>query len=109
MTNKKKLILLIVWTVISMSVYLMLCVPYDVGILMAYIIVASILIVAFTILNRGFEKQPKSDDPKEQKRQNLATTCALIALPLIFSVLLDVMLSSFGYSLPQIVFNLLYS
>ena len=109
MTNKKKLLLLIVWTVISMLVYLMLCVPYDVGILMAYIIVASILIVAFTILNRGFEKQPKSDDPTEQRRQRLATLCALLALPLIFSVLLDVMLSSFGYSLPQIVFNLLYS
>lgn len=109
MSNKKKLILLIVWTVISMSVYLLLCVPLDVGILMAYIIIASLLIVAFTILNRGFEKQPKSDDPKEKRRQALATTCALIALPLIFSVLLDVMLSSFGYSLPQIVFNLLYS
>ena len=66
MTNKKKLLLLIVWTVISMSVYLMLCVPYDVGILMAYIIVASILIVAFTILNRGFEKQPNKEDKDSQ-------------------------------------------
>ena len=109
MSNKKKLILLLIWTIVSMSTYLLLCVPYDVGILMAYIIVASVLIVAFTILNRGFEKQPKSDDPKEQRRQNLATTCALLALPLIFSVLLDVMLSSFGYSLPQMVFNLLYT
>ncbi len=108
MTNKKKLILLLVWAIISISVYLLLCVPYDIELLMAYISISSILIVAFTILNRGFDKKPKSNDPKEQKRQHLATTCALLALPMIFAVLLDIMLMSFGYPLPQMMYNLLY-
>ena len=34
MTNKKKLILLLVWAIISISVYLLLCVPYDIELLM---------------------------------------------------------------------------
>ena len=108
MTNKKKLILLILWAVISISVYLTLCVTYDVGVMLFYTVIASGLIVAFTILNRGFEKQPETDDPKENARRKYAQICALLALPMIFAVLFDIMLMMFGYQLPQIVFDLLY-
>lgn len=108
MSNRKKLILLIIWAVISISVYITLCVTYDVVVMLFYTIVASILIVAFTILNRGFEKQPETDDPKEQRRREYAQICALLALPMIFAVLFDIMLMMFGYQLPQIVFDLFY-
>lgn len=108
MSNKKKLILLAIWAIVSISGYLALCVTYDLLIMMIYIITASGLIVAFTILNRGFEKQAPTDDEKELKRREYAQLCALIAFPMILAVLFDIMLVMFGYSLPAIVYNLLY-
>lgn len=108
MSPKKKVIFLLVWAIVSITGYLLLYMLYDVYVLMAYLIVAGICIVTFTVLNRGFDKVKLAPDApaKEIKRHNAAQITLIIALPLMTLPLIDYLLMQFDYTLVSVLMSI---
>lgn len=95
MSDRTKAVLLVVWAFISWSGYIALYNVYGITVLAVCLTIAGILMVAFTVLNRGFGKFELSPDTSvEEKRRHVAAQLtALLALPLIAVSLIDYLIA----------------
>lgn len=105
MSTPFKVIFLAAWTLLSTALYLALYTLIDYFMILIYFVIAAVLMITFTVLNRGFGKIVFSPEltPSETKRRKAAQLCLILVIPVMTLPMIDYLLMSFDYTLMSVL------